>query len=162
MARETVPGSILDDLDRIEEIPGLADKVQERRTNGARNTTRAKPSTPAPPYKEGMFIEPLSKLYALVGIGFLGVGKPASAMAFMENGIECATTLDEWAKTSPKVRKMLAPLLNAGGMGAVAVAHAPIAFAVVGDMFPNLADHMASMGARMAQAFMPRAERDGE
>jgi hypothetical protein len=160
MARgETVPGSILDDLDRIEEIPGLAEKVQERRTNGARNTTRTKASTPPPPYKEGMFVEPLSQFYALLGMGFLAVGKQNSALAFMENGHNCAKTLDEWAKTSPKVRKTLAPLLNAGGFGAVAIAHAPIAFAVTGDMFPNVAEKMMNMGAAMGSYFMQRAER---
>lgn len=160
MARETVPGSILDDLDRIEEIPGLADKVSERRANGARNTTtRTKASKPAPAYKEGMFVEPLAQLYAMAGMGFLAVGKPNSAMAFMENGMRCAETLDAWAKTSPNVRKLLAPLLNAGGFGAVAIAHAPIAFAVTGDMFPNIAEKMANMGAAMGSFFMQRAER---
>lgn len=160
MARgETVPGSILDDLDRIEEIPGLADKVEQRRANGTRNTTKTKTSTPPPPYKEGMFVEPLSQLYAMAGMAFLAVGKQNSALAFMENGAQCAVTLDAWAKSSPKVRKLLAPLLNAGGFGAVAIAHAPIAFAVTGDMFPNVAEKMANMGSAMGSFFMQRAER---
>jgi hypothetical protein len=162
MARgETVPGSILDDLDRIEEVPGLKERVEQRRTNGTNPRERArKPSTPPPPYKEGMFVEPLAQMYAMAGMAFLVVGKQNSAMAFMENGHQCAETLDEWARTSPKVRKLLAPLLNAGGAGAVMVAHAPIAFAVVGDMMPTMAEKMADIGARMASAFMPRAQRE--
>lgn len=164
MAREQVPGSILDDLDRIDEIPGLKERVEAKRSvnggNPIRNTnTTKKTSAPPPPYKEGMFVEPLAQMYAMAGMAFLMVGKENSALAFMENGHNCAEKLDEWAKTSPRVRKLLAPLLNAGGAGAVAVAHAPIAFAVAGDMFPNIADKMASWGANMARTFMPRAER---
>lgn len=163
MARETVPGSILDDLDRIEEIPALKERVEQKRANGnAPRVAAKKTSTPPPPYKEGMFVEPLSQIYAMMGMGFLALGKTNSGMAFMENGAKCAETLDEWAKTSPRVRKLLAPLLNAGGAGAVAIAHAPIAFAVASDYMPNIAERMSDAGARMAQAFMPRAQRADE
>lgn len=157
--RET---SILDDLDAIKELPPeFVDRVADRkaatngasaRTNGARRQTRT--VTPPPPYKEGMFVEPLTRIYGMMGVGLLLVGKQNSGRAFLENGEECAKTLDEWSKSNTKVRKMLATLTSGGQGMAVAMAHAPIALAVASDMAPNMAEKLNEWGAKLAGAMM--------
>lgn len=98
-------------------------------------TRRATPAKPAPktkptvPYKEGMFVDPLVKIYGAFAIGLFPFDK-LCAETIAENAEEMATAWDEWAKTSPKIRRMLAPLLNAGGFAKVVAAHTPIATAI--------------------------------
>ena len=158
---------LLDDLD-IQELPpdfevaGSNGRAFTGTARPARAATSAKkPSKPAPPYKEGMFVEPLTKAYGLMALVLLPF-KPNSAIAVAENAEQCAEAWDQWARTSPAIRKLLAPLLNSSGVAQVAIAHAPIGAAVVGELAPRYADVMMQLGARLGRAFNRQQSTDDQ
>lgn len=121
-------------VDELEILP-VEDSPKQRRQLPTRPTaTKAKKT--APPYKEGALVEPLSKMYAALALGIMPLA-PRTATAIMsetEDGStvaeSCARAWDEWAKTSPAVRRLLYPLLNVSGGAKVVAAHLPILLAV--------------------------------
>lgn len=115
---------IIDDLDiqPVEDTP-------PRRTAVASTTRKTKA---APPYREGKLIDPLTKVYAAFGLGLFPFA-PRAAMAIAENAETCAIAWDDWARTSPAVRRMLYPLLNVSGGAKVVGAHIPILLAVLSE-----------------------------
>lgn len=118
-----------------------------RATNRTQRTSSRPSKKPVPPYKEGALVDPLSKIYAALAIGLLPFA-PRTATAIMAprvvtldddtevertTGEDCAHAWDEWAKTSPTVRRMLYPFINVSGAAKVFAAHLPIMFSVVAE-----------------------------
>lgn len=130
-------------VDELEITP-----VDSPRTVNRTQRTLPRPTKKtAPPYKEGALVGPLSKMYAALAIGLLPIA-PKTATAIMSprvvtldddtevertTGEDCAHAWDEWAKTSPAVRRMLYPLINVSGGAKVVAAHLPIVFSVVAE-----------------------------
>jgi hypothetical protein len=129
---------IIDDLPDIEEIKDDSPLLDApRRVNGATpaRTSRTK-TKPAPTYRKGALIEPLERFYATAAIGLLPFA-PRTAEILAEQSEKCAQAWDEWAATSPAVRRMLYPLLNVSNGAKVAAAHLPIAIAVYMEIRPE-------------------------
>lgn len=120
--------SILDGLSFTE--------VSEKDKPAPRKASKPRTKVTAPPYREGALIEPLSKLYATGALGLMPFA-PLTAEALMLNAEACAKAWDEWARTSPTVRRLLYPLINASAGAAVLGAHLPIAMAVVMELRPG-------------------------
>lgn len=129
-------------------ITPVDDVPTPRRTVSTGRTTRT--SKAAPPYKEGALIEPLRKAYAAFGLGLMAFS-PQTALAVAENAESCALAWDEWAKTSPAVRKLLYPLLNVSGGAKVLAAHLPILLAVVAEKMEGT--NLAAQVERYLQGF---------
>lgn len=115
---------LVDELDKLDITPS-ADMPAPRRVPASSGKAKT-----APPYKAGALVEPLTKVYAAFGLGLMPFA-PTAAGAIAENGESCAEAWDEWAKTSPAVRRLLYPLLNVSGGAKVLAAHLPILLAVV-------------------------------
>lgn len=104
----------------------------------------AKTKKPVPPYRQGALIEPLEKMYGALALGLMPFA-PLTARSILSdvevtlednstvvrsNAENIAHAWDEWAKTSPAVRRLLYPLLNVAGGAKVVAAHLPILMAV--------------------------------
>jgi hypothetical protein len=93
---------------------------------------RARTIKPDPPYRKGQYIEPLESFYNMLGIVTLPFA-PNVGVAFQENAGKCAEALDEAAEKSPGLRRFLNTLTTGGTWGKVAIAHYPIAMAIVAE-----------------------------
>lgn len=138
---------ILDDLDI-----SLVEETPRRMVSNGRARATAKKPTPAPPYRQGALVEPLSKLYGMVAIGLMPVA-PRTAMTILSeqtvtdvesgqtetllNAEIIARAWDEWAKTSPAVRRLLYPLVNVGAGAKVFAAHLPLILALIVEFAPG-------------------------
>jgi hypothetical protein len=84
---------------------------------------------PAPRAKKGQFIEPLTQLYALIGLGVSSVDQVCGP-AILASASDCAKALDDLAYTNEAVRRALLSLTTVSGYGQVILAHVPIILAV--------------------------------
>lgn len=127
---------IVDDLsfEDIETEPS----VNDRKSAPAKTATKRTPpkTKPAPAYRQGALIEPLTRLYATGAIGIMPFA-PRTGETVLNQAEECAKAWDDWARTSPAVRRILYPLLNVSAGAAVFAAHLPILLSVVMEMRPN-------------------------
>lgn len=71
----------------------------------------------------------LPGVYEIIGASICLFNVPVGT-TIIENAEPCARSLAEVAKTNPKVANALLKLMEGGAWGGVAVAHAPIAFAI--------------------------------
>lgn len=101
----------------------------------AKKAASSRPKT-APPYRQGALIEPLTRMYATMAVGVMPIA-PRTGEALINQAETCAEAWDEWAKTSPAVRRLLYPLLNVSGAAAVFAAHLPIVMCIAMEMRPN-------------------------
>lgn len=108
----------------------------ERPPRVERTTSKRRKSKPAPPYKEGELIPTLTRAYAYMALGIMPFA-PETANALMSNAESCAKSWDDWARTSPTVRKALYALRNTSAGLAVAGAHLPIVLAVATEVAPQ-------------------------
>jgi hypothetical protein len=121
---------IVDDLS-FEDIETVTKKAATAKK------TKAPPKTKTTPvYRQGALIEPLTRFYATMGIGTMPFA-PRTAEAIINQAEECAKAWDDWARTSPTVRRLLYPLLNVSAGAAVFAAHLPILLSVAMEMRPN-------------------------
>lgn len=127
-------------VDELEITPIDSEPRARRVPSGRAERVKAKA---APAYKEGALVEPLAKAYAAFAIGLMPFA-PMSANQVMRNTEACAEAWDEWAKTSPTVRRMLYPFLNVSGGAKVFAAHLPIMIAV--GLETGALSRFASMG----------------
>lgn len=85
--------------------------------------------TPTPRAKKGQFVEPLTQMYTLIGIGVNSVDKICGP-AIVRSAADCAKALDDLAYTNESVRRALLSLTTVSGYGQVILAHMPILFAI--------------------------------
>lgn len=129
----------MSDIPLVDELKfaDVDDSPNDRRSSPAKKTT-SKTTTrkAAPPYKQGALIEPLTKVYATFAVGCMPIA-PRTGEALINNAEACAQAWDDWARTSPTVRRMLYPLLNVSAGAAVFAAHLPILMCIVMEARPN-------------------------
>lgn len=110
-----------------------------------------------PEYRPGILVKPLTDLYVAVGTMMLPVSS-AVGTAFVQNAGTCAESLDELARTNPRVRAVLMGLLTTGAWGKVIAAHMPILLAIGVTYSPQV---RRAMGAEpIAQPDMPHDATD--
>ncbi len=91
--------------------------------------SRTKPTVKAPPYRKDMFVEPLTQIYAMMGMGVSLRDQHCGQIIVMQAS-DCARAWDQLAKENPAVRKALASLTMASAWTPVIMSHLPIALAV--------------------------------
>jgi hypothetical protein len=130
---------------------------RERRAerNGARTTqrpSRARTTRSVPKTRPGALVQPLEQIYTTIG-ALLSPFDPVCGSAIIASAGKCATTLDTLAQQNDAVRRALLALTQTSAIGAVAIAHAPIALAVATHHVPAVATLQADIGTRVAEAF---------
>jgi hypothetical protein len=130
---------------------------RERRAerNGARTKerpSRARVTRAVPRTKPGSLVQPLAQIYTTVG-ALLSPFDPVCGSAIIASADKCAQTLDTLAQQNDAVRRALLALTQTSAIGAVAIAHAPIALAVATHHVPAVATLQADIGTRVAEAF---------
>lgn len=103
----------------------------------------------APAAKHGAFTEPLTQMYASVGM-ILYQFDPTCAQAILQAGPKAAQSLDDLAYQNPAVRRALASLTTTSAIGMVIAAHAPILMAVYMHHSPGAQAVAAAMGREFA------------
>ena len=134
-----------------DEIPDFkatpSDKPNPR--NPFKPKTRSKPETkkptPAPRYSKGMFVEPLTQLYGMVGMAVMTVDPPVGKSIMMQ-ATACAESLDELAKSNVQVRKVLVSITQGSAWSGVAVAHMPILLALLVNHVPSMRKQLEVFG----------------
>lgn len=99
---------------------------------------------PAPTYRAGMLVKPLTGFYETVG-GFVVLADQVCGQAIIESAAGAAESLDELARTNPKVRKVLMKLMESSAITKVIVAHLPITLAVTAHHFPKALSFLAQI-----------------
>jgi hypothetical protein len=115
-----------------------ADRKDDRTTflRGRRNGRQRHPANPteppreAPPYRSGMFIQPITELYGAVAMLAMPFSQPV-AETVATQARACAEAWDNAAKQSPAVRQLLHSLTTVSVWGQLAVAHAPIGIVIL-------------------------------
>jgi hypothetical protein len=109
----------------------------------------AKARKKAVPRRKGQFVEPLTQMYAMVGAVAMPFD-PVCANAVITSAQQCAESLDELAYQNEAVRRALYSLTQTSAIGAVMVAHAPIAIAVMMHHNNAAQKFLGNMGAQFA------------
>lgn len=118
-----------------EEPPTTAPAPGRARRGAQKNSapiagTAPKVKTPLPPYREGMFVQPLEEMYGYLGMALMLVDQ-VCATAVVNSAHDCAVALDKLAKTNHAARRLLVTLTQSSAIGQVLVAHVPILTAVM-------------------------------
>lgn len=79
----------------------------------------------------------LEKMYANMGT-MIFIVDPMVGTTILNQSAACAASLDELAKTNPKVRAALMRMMETNAYGAVLAAHLPIAVAIATKYVPEL------------------------
>lgn len=127
----------------IDELP---EDVAPRR--GAAKKAAPKKVADAPVYKPGMFVEPVTSAYTMLGMGFGFFDKhkvedddgnvhtvPLCAQAIVANAEAAGIAWDKAAQKDPRIKKALMSFVKAGVWGELAAAHMPMVMAIVGNHF---------------------------
>lgn len=127
-----VEKSLLDGMDEIGE------DVKPDSSAGRRPTAKPDPKkTVTPAYKQGMFVQPLTDMYLMLG-GLMALKDATCGTAIAESADSCAQALDELARNNPAMRRALTKLLQTSDWGKVIAAHMPIVMAVAFHHIPSL------------------------
>lgn len=104
-------------------------------------------------YRPGVLVKPLTGVYEMVG-GFIILADPDCGTAVINSAEDCAKSLDELARTNPKVRKVLMRMIESSTVTKVIIAHLPILLAVMAHHFPNALKYVAQifLGAQKVEA----------
>ncbi|HVI71479.1 MAG TPA: hypothetical protein VM656_08345 [Pyrinomonadaceae bacterium] len=149
-----------------------------RQPRGAAKSTAPvlpKPKKEAPPYREGMYIEPMRDFYEFMGMVLLPF-RPKAAMyltmpetmrdsdtgEFIEGKTgaqKCAEAWDAAAKKSPAVRRMLESFLMVSVWGTLVAVHIPLLIALTDK---GGKDGEGNMFAGMEAFLKQQAERDAQ
>lgn len=123
--------------------------------------TRTKPKkAPVPKARPGHFVEPLTQIYAGLGMAIMPFD-PVCANAVIMSAPKCAESLDKLAQENDAVRRALYSLTQTTAIGAVLVAHMPIVLAVVMHHVPAAQNMMGAMGQQMAENIARQMNADG-
>lgn len=136
-------------ITRIEVEKPLIDDVPSQPVSKAADDTEPKKLV----YRPGVLVKPLTGLYEMVG-GFIILADPDCGTAVINSAEDCAKSLDDLAKTNPKVRKVLMRMVESGAVTKVIIAHLPILLAVMAHHFPNALKYVAQifLGAQRLEA----------
>lgn len=135
--------------EEAQQPPSFIDRLSGKsKVNGA-TVKPQKVKKPAPPYRAGMFVTPLTELYTGIGMMMLPFD-PVCGQMFIQQAEPCARALDELAKENQTVRKILLAVITTSTMGKVIVAHAPILAMVM----MHHASGKAQSVAEQAEAFL--------
>lgn len=104
--------------------------------------------SPLPPYRKGMFVEPLTKLYTGIGMSLMPFDMVCGT-AVIESAERCAIALDDLAKQNHAVRKMLFAITQTSAIGTVLVAHMPILVAIMVHHMSGFKESPAGVMAQM-------------
>lgn len=85
----------------------------------------------------GIAAKKLADIYMYVGM-YLSLVDPVCGKAIIDAGPQCATALEEMAKTNAGLRRVLHKMIEGSGYTALIVAHTPILLAVGGHHMPDL------------------------
>ncbi len=138
------------DIPIEESPPVVTPKASRVKREKSTKTAASKPRT-APPYRAGQFVQPLTQMYAFIGMAVLPFD-PTCGTAVMQSGEECAKSLDELAKSNIAVRRALYALTATSAWGAVIAAHVPILVAVGSHHVPAVRDSLERMGEGMVNS----------
>jgi hypothetical protein len=130
----------------------LVDSIPEDMAPKRTRSTRAKKDEAVPPYKPGMFVEPVMQAYAMVGMGISMFDKhevtnpetgkvetiPLCGQAIVQQAEAAAIAWDKAAQKDPRIRKALQSLVRGSVWGGIAAAHLPIVMTVIGNHMPGL------------------------
>lgn len=122
-------GFKFEDLAPIDAAPIVEPKAKAPRTS-------PKKERKVPTNKPGQFVQPLTQVYAFLGVGLMPFDAECAA-AVMTSGEQCAKAWDELAQKNESVRRALAALTETGAWGGVIAAHMPIAVAVLSHHMPG-------------------------
>lgn len=140
------------DYKASEEKPQTKSKLFNTRPKTTAAPKRGRPAKKTvAPYRKGMFVEPLMQMYSMIGAALM-LKDPPVAKAILEQARPCAESLDELAKQNEAVRAALIAMTTTGAWSAVAIAHAPILFAI-------LATHVPAVKQQL-EFFAPPSEPD--
>lgn len=90
-----------------------------------------------PRSKPGQFVEPLTKIYAGIGLALMPFDQ-VCAVQVANSATTCAEAWDELAQKNDAVRKMLYAITETSAWGGVMIAHFPILMAVAGHHMPGI------------------------
>lgn len=93
----------------------------------------------------------LAKTYERIGAMLLIVDQPCG-MAIINNADDMAASLDELAKTNPKVRKALESMIATSAWGNVIMAHVPVIMAISMHHSEWARDRMNIVGEHLVSA----------
>lgn len=117
--RPEVEKSLLDDIS--------PETVSEKKPESDKPTTV---------YRPGALVKPLTSFYETIG-GFVILADPDCGSAIVNGAENCAKSLDELARTNPRIRRVLMRMVESGALTKVVVAHLPIILAVLAHHFPK-------------------------
>ncbi len=103
-----------------------SDETKAKPAPRARRTTTRKVSAP----KKGAYVQSLTEMYTYLGMG-VAIVDPTCANVVLESAENCAKSIDELAYQNESVRRALDMLTQSSAIGAVIMAHMPIAMAVL-------------------------------
>lgn len=120
------------------QVPPRRERIRDRVRQPSK---KAEPKKKEPASKPGEFVEPLSEIYVMLGmgVGFVdhdGICGPVIAT----NAQSMATAWDELAQKNESVRRTLRKLTQGGAWAGVLAAHAPVALAIMSahNMLPEM------------------------
>jgi len=126
-----------------------------------RSTTKTpRPRMVVPKVKPGHFVEPLTQMYAAVGMAVMPFD-PVCANAIMVSASRCADALDKLSQENDGVRRALFALTRTTAVGMVLVAHMPIMMAIVIHHVPAAQNYLGEMGKEMADQIARQMNADG-
>jgi hypothetical protein len=143
---DTTPPDDTDDiLDRP--ISPARERLLGRRT-ARKAAPKAAPkaaakATPTPKQRPGHFVQPLTDLYTGIGALMMPFDQVCGS-TIISNAEECAKSLDKLAQENNAVRRALNSLVTTSALGAVIVAHIPIAAMVMAHHGPSKVRNMMS------------------
>ncbi len=114
---------------------------RETKREAAKDETTPKRSISAPRYRKGMYVEPMTQIYATVGT-MLYPFDPFCGSAILEQAQPCAESLDALAEKNVRVRAMLESMTQTSAWGVVLAAHAPLILAVASHHNPALSGRL--------------------
>lgn len=145
---------------RVPLRPGARRERGRRATDSTKEKARKSPS-PLPPYREGMFVQPLTELYGFLGMGIMAFD-PMCGTAVITSAEQCAVSLDKLAKQNHAVRRVLVAVTQTSALSAVVAAHMPILMAVVLHHVPGAQNLLGTLGARLMEGMMRQAQAEQE
>lgn len=101
-------------------------------------------------YRPGALVKPLEGVYETLG-GIVMLADRVCGEAIVNSARQCAESLDELARTNPKVRKVLVNLVTTNTLTKVVVAHIPVLVAVLGHHFPKVLPYLFSFAMPKVQ-----------
>lgn len=112
----------------------------KRRNSNTKTNPLPKEKKPAPPYREGMFIEPMQEFYEFLGMSLMPFRPKVAAYLLMPEivfqdgeriegktgAVKCAEAWDACAKKSESVRRFLDGFVTISVWGTLITVHMPI------------------------------------